>query len=48
MDAASKLDMLGEWDQAVVLYQYTAAQWPEHDSYASKCVKLINDKRGGK
>jgi len=47
MDAAAKLDMLGDWDEAIVLYQYTAARWPEHEGYANQCIKAINNKRGG-
>jgi len=45
--AASKLDMLGDWDEAIVLYQYAAARWPEHEGYVKECIKVINDKRGG-
>jgi len=45
--AASKLDMLGDWDEAIVLYQYAATQWPGHAGYVQECIKVINDKRGG-
>ncbi len=44
--AASRLDILGDWDQAIALYQYVATQWPEHAGYTSECIKAINDKRG--
>jgi hypothetical protein len=47
LDAASKLDVLGDWDEAIVLYQYAAARWPEHEGYVKKCIKVINDKSGG-
>ena len=46
IEAASKLDMLGDWDEAIVLYQYAAARWPEHEDYIKKCINVINDKRG--
>ena len=47
IDAASKLDMIGDWDEAVALYQYTAARWPEHQGYVKECINEINNKRGG-
>jgi len=40
--AASKLDMLGDWDEAIVLYQYAATQWPEHAGYVKECMVLSN------
>jgi len=47
LDAASKLDMLGDWDEAIALYQYAAERWPEHGSYIKACIKVINGKKGG-
>jgi hypothetical protein len=43
--AASQLDLLGDWDQAIALYQYAASRWPEHGEYVLKCVEGINDKK---
>ena len=48
MEAASKLDMLGDWDEAIALYEYAAARWPEHEDYVRKCINVINDKRPAK
>jgi hypothetical protein len=45
LTAASKLDMLGDWDEAIALYQYTAARWPEHECYVQECIKVIEGKR---
>jgi hypothetical protein len=42
--AASKLDMLGEWDGAIALYQQVAARWPEHENYVRECIKAIDGK----
>jgi hypothetical protein len=42
--AASKLDVLGEWDAAIALYQHAATRWPEHCDYISACINTINDK----
>jgi hypothetical protein len=46
--AASKLDMLGDWDEATALYQHAAARWPEHGGYIEECIKVINDKKAGR
>jgi len=43
--AASQLDMLGDWDEAIALYQYAAARWPEHGEYINACVNTITDKK---
>jgi hypothetical protein len=43
--AASRLDMLGDWDEAIELYQYAATQWPEHGDYIRECVKIIEGKK---
>jgi hypothetical protein len=45
LTAAAKLDMLGEWDEAINLYCYAAGQWPEHKSYVNECIKAINAKK---
>jgi hypothetical protein len=46
--AASKLDMLGDWDEAIALYQSAASRWPEHALYVIECINSINRKRGGR
>ena len=46
IDAASRLEMLGDWDEAIVLYEYVAAQWPEHAGYVNECIKMIYGKKG--
>ena len=33
------------YDEAIALYEYVAEQWPEHEAYATECVKAINGKR---
>ena len=43
--AASRLDTLGDWDQALALYQTSAQRWPEHQAYIERCVEQINEKR---
>jgi hypothetical protein len=43
--AASQLDMLGDWDQAIALYQFAATRWPEHGEYIGKCINIINEKK---
>jgi hypothetical protein len=47
LEAASKLDMLGDWDEAIALYQYVAGRWPEYEVYVKECIKLIDGKKGG-
>lgn len=44
--AASKLDMLGDWDEAIALYQSAAERWPEHEAYIAECIKSIKNKQG--
>lgn len=43
--AASELDALGSWDQAIALYQYGADRWPEHRSYAENSINRIRGKQ---
>jgi hypothetical protein len=44
--AAAKLDMLGDWDEAIALYQSAATRWPEHGAYVMECMKSIDSKKG--
>jgi hypothetical protein len=43
--AASRLDTLGDWDEAIAQYRYAATRWPEHSAYVDACVIAINDKK---
>jgi hypothetical protein len=43
--AASKLDMLGDWDEAIDLYRYAATRWPEHGDYVNQCVNRVHGKK---
>jgi hypothetical protein len=39
--AASKLDALGEWEHAAVLYEHAAIHWPEHRPYVIQCLARL-------
>ena len=41
----AKLDMLGEWNQALALYFHVANRWPEHENYANECINQIERKK---
>jgi hypothetical protein len=41
LDGAAKLDQLGEWDAAILLYEGVAEKWPANGSYARECAKVI-------
>jgi hypothetical protein len=45
LDAASKLDLLGYWEEAIALYRHAAERWPEHGSYIQECIKALEGKR---
>jgi hypothetical protein len=45
IEAAVRLDSLGEWDAAIAMYQDAAARWPEHDAYIQQCIKSIEAKQ---
>ena len=45
LDAALKLDQLGEWDAAIVLYEAVAKNWPEDGAYAGECAKVIRQRQ---
>ena len=40
-DAASRLDKLGDWLDAISAYRDIASRWPEHATYASNCISSI-------
>jgi hypothetical protein len=43
--AASKMDMRGDWKDAIALYHRIAEQWPERLPYSTECINAINDKQ---
>lgn len=43
--AAARLDMLGDWEEALALYQTSAQRWSEHRAYIEQCIEQINKKR---
>jgi hypothetical protein len=43
--AATRLDMLGDWDRALAVYENAAKQWPEHQPYIKQCVAQIHKKQ---
>ncbi len=43
--AASKMDMHGDWNEAIELYHCIVERWPEHMPYITECVEAINDKQ---
>lgn len=45
MNAAVKLDAMGEWDEALALYRHTAARFPEHAAYIQECIKRVEAKQ---
>jgi hypothetical protein len=45
LDAALKLDQLGEWDAAILLYEGIAEKWPENSQYASACIEAIKERQ---
>ena len=45
IDAAVRLEMLGDWEAATALYREAAVRWPEHDAYAQQCVRRIRAKQ---
>jgi hypothetical protein len=45
LEAASRLEQLGDWDAAVLLYERVAEKWPENKHYVDECVKVIREKQ---
>jgi hypothetical protein len=45
MAAAFQLDMRGDWDAAVELYQVAASRWPQHGPYIANCIAAIRQKQ---
>lgn len=44
MTAASRLDSLGDWNDAIKLYRSAAQRWPEHEPYISNCISELDRK----
>ncbi len=45
IDAAFELDMQGDWDAAIAVYDDVARRWPEHEQYARGCITQVEEKR---
>jgi hypothetical protein len=45
MAAASKMEMHGNWQEAIALHECIAERWPEHLSYTTECIRAMNDKQ---
>lgn len=43
--AASRLNMLGDWDASINLYRHTAQRWPEHTEYIQHCIDQVTEKQ---
>lgn len=43
--AATRLDTLGEWDAAIDMFRMAAKRWPDHASYAERCISDIETKQ---
>ena len=44
MNAASRLDELGDWLDAITAYRNIVDRWPDHATYASNCISAIQRK----
>lgn len=44
IDAASKVDKMGDWDAAIAAYRNVADRWPEHATYAANCIADVQRK----
>ncbi len=45
--AAYRLDMLGNWEEAMKAYRLSAERWPEHRRYIDQCIEGIKRKQSG-
>jgi hypothetical protein len=45
IEAASRLDMNGDWTASIDLYCYAARRWPEHTEYIQQCMKRVAEKQ---
>ncbi|GEM_PF-510493 len=44
LDAAARLDKLGDWLASISSYRSIADRWPEHANYAANCISAIQRK----
>ena len=44
IDAATKLDKMGDWDGAIVAYRTVSVRWPEHTAYITNCIANVQRK----
>ena len=47
IDAAKKLDQMGDWDAAIVAYRTVSDRWPEHTTYIANCIAVVQRKIDG-
>ena len=47
IDAAKKLDQMGEWDAALNAYRTVSDRWPEHTIYIANCIAVVQRKIDG-
>ena len=47
IDAAKKLDQMGEWDAAISAYRTISDRWPEHTTYIANCIAVVQRKIDG-
>ena len=47
IDAAKKLDQMGDWDSAIVAYRSVSNRWPEHTTYIANCIAVVQRKIDG-
>jgi hypothetical protein len=45
LDAAARLEQLGDWDASATLYASIASRWPENRPYVEQCIKAIREKQ---
>ncbi|TWU59521.1 hypothetical protein V7x_55990 [Crateriforma conspicua] len=43
--AASKLEKVGDWDEAIEAFREAADRWPDHATYIRNCIAEIERKR---
>ncbi len=43
--AAVRLDMLGDWEAAIALFETAAQNWPEHQRSIERCIRYIHQKQ---
>ena len=44
IDAATRLDKIGDWDAAILAFRDIAVRWPEHATYVENCIADVQRK----